>query len=100
MLTSATSIRIPFSLPLYVGGIKLNMAKFTVAPAALAPSTVTVKLFDASFADALGLSVVNTCVQFVCEPESVTLAAAKMVPEAVCSARVASRSPSREAGNL
>jgi hypothetical protein len=65
LCTSAISMRMPFSLPLNVGGIKLNMAKLMVAPAAVAPSTVTVKLFEASLADDEGVNVVNACVQEV-----------------------------------
>ena len=65
------SMRIPFSLPLYVGGKSENIAKFMVSPAASAPSKVTTKLLFVSVAELDGVNVRNTFAHSVCEPSIV-----------------------------
>ena len=61
-------MRIPFSLPLYVGGNSENIAKWIVSPAASAPSRVTTKLLLLSVAELAGVSVRNTFAHSVCAP--------------------------------
>lgn len=56
-IASAKSILIPFSRPLNVGGNSVNMPKYSVLPAAAAPSSSTVNTLFTSGADAVGLNV-------------------------------------------
>ena len=62
------SIRIPFSLPLYVGGNNENIAKWIVSPAASVLFSVTTKLLLVSIAVCEGVRVRDTFAQLVCVP--------------------------------
>ena len=57
------SMRIPFSLPLNVGGNSENRLKYTVSPARLARSKVTRKVLSMSGALAVGFRVVEKLIQ-------------------------------------
>ena len=78
--TSAMSIRIPFSLPLYVGGKSENMAKWIVWPEAAPPSTMTKNSLLRSEVEVEGLKENVSCFQDVWEPESVAVADPRVVP--------------------
>ena len=67
LLTCAMSARIPFSLPLNVGGNSEKRLKNTVSPAALAPSRVTWNVLFVSGPSAVGCNVVKKLVQFVAD---------------------------------
>lgn len=62
----------PLLASIQVGGNKLNSANVIVWPAILSPSTVTVKLFDASAAEVAGESWTATWVQFVAVSDALT----------------------------
>jgi hypothetical protein len=75
------SIRIPLGRLLNVGGKSENRAKNIVCPAALAPSTVTVKTLVVADVEELGLKETATCVQtFGCAVTGM-VADAKVWPE-------------------
>lgn len=87
--TSAKSILIPFALPLYVGGIKLSIAKLTVAPPAFAASAWIVKTLFVFGAFALGYKSAVNCRQVVWLPEMPeTDVDARTSPEVVCKVSV------------
>ena len=80
-LTSAMSIRIPFSLPLYVGGNSENIAKWIVSPAASVPFIVTTKLLLVFAAEFEGARVRDTLAHFVCVPLIIVEFDARISPE-------------------
>lgn len=77
------STRMPFALPLYVGGKRLSSAKFRVSPDAAVPSSVTANVLFVSSPLTVGVNVVFSWVQFVptWAPDMLNEAEARMAPE-------------------
>jgi hypothetical protein len=74
---------------LYVGGIKLSIAKFTVAPPALAASTWIANTLFVFAAFALGYRSTDICLHVVWFPEiPETVVDARTWPEVVCRVRM------------
>lgn len=92
--TSAISIRMPFSLPLKVGGNNECIAKWiTSSPVVVEPfggveSTVTTNLFSVDPGVVLGVNVVFICFQVLCDPEMANVRESSTVPAESWSASV------------